>query len=100
MNHYIKISTESLKNDSNKITELALSAKKQLQAVYSEIEILDGMWDGPAKDVFLKQFDQDYELFKNLCRFVEVFADDMNNAALEYERCENNVKDAVKAIRV
>ena len=100
MNHYIKISTESLKSDSHKINELVTSAEKQLQVIYNEIEILDGMWDGPANEVFVKQFAQDYELFKNMCSFVRAFSNDMNNAAIEYERCENNVKDAIKAIRV
>lgn len=100
MNHYIKISTESLKSDSNKINELVISAEKQLQTIYNEIEILDGMWEGPANEAFVKQFAQDYELFKNMCSFVRDFSNDMNNAAIEYERCENNVKDAIKAIRV
>lgn len=100
MNHYIKINTESLKSDSNKISELALSAEKQLQKIYSEVEALDSMWDGPTNEAFVKQFAQDYELFKNICSFVKAFADDMNNAAIEYDRCENSVNDAIKAIRV
>lgn len=100
MNHYIKISTESLKSDSNAIFELAVAAEKQLQAINSEIEVLDNMWEGAANEAFTKQFTQDYEMFKRICKYVKDFAEDMNDAAIEYEECENSVRDAIKAIGV
>lgn len=100
MNHYIKINTEILRNDSNTIEELVVSAEKQLQDVFLETETLEGMWEGPAKEAFVSQLALDYETFKNVCDYVKAFAADLEKAAAEYERCESGVKEAINAIKV
>lgn len=100
MNHYIKINTETLRNDSGTIEELVISAEKQLQEVYLETESLEGMWEGSAKEAFVTQFALDYAALKNVCSYVKSFAENLGKAAAEYERCESGVKEAIDAIKV
>lgn len=100
MSHYIKINTSALRNDSRKIEDMAQNAEKELNEVYSLMEILDSKWDGPANEAFRQQFQGDYESFKAACSYVKSFANQLENAAKEYESCEDAINSAVKAIRV
>ena len=100
MNHRIKISADSLQNESRKISELVSKAEKELTKIYSEVETLNAMWDGPANETFIQQFIQDYEMFKQTCNFLRRFTEDMGRAADEYNRCENSVWNTVKSISV
>jgi len=100
MSQYIKINTAALRNDSRKIGDMVKNAEKELNDVYSLMEILDAKWDGPANEAFKQQFKADYENFKSVCNFVRSFSDQLENAAKEYEVCEDAINNAVKAIRV
>lgn len=100
MSYYIKINTVALKNDSKKIDDLVRNAEKELQEVYTAMKELDATWDGPANEAFNQQFAADYENFKNVCEYVKSFSSQLELAAKEYERCEENVNSAIKAIRV
>lgn len=100
MSQYIKINTAALRNDSRKIDDMVRNAEKELNEVYSLMGNLDAMWEGPAKVSFSQQFRADYENFKSVCGFVKAFSDQLEKAAKEYEICEENVNNAVKAIRV
>lgn len=100
MSQYIKINTEALRSDSRKIDDMVKNAEKELNEVYSLMENLDTMWDGPANEAFGRQFTTDYENFRSVCSFVKSFSDQLERAAKEYEVCEENVNNAVKAIRV
>ncbi len=98
--NYIKVSTGALNSDASELKEEAAKAKDQLHHMRDGITRLDSMWDGPANDVFTKQFNIDYELFLNICDNILAFANDLEKAAKEYDRCESSVMDVVKSIRV
>lgn len=100
MNRYIKVNTEALRNDSGKILELLGEVERQFREIYEEVNVIDGMWDGPANETFVAQFVSDYEMFAGTCSFIRSFAEDLGNAAAEYERCDEGVREAIKAIKV
>lgn len=100
MNHYINVNTDTLKRDSNDISTKVNNLLKELQNVYTEVETLDAMWEGPANAAFNAQFAADYENFTTVCEFINNFARDMNSAATEYERCEAEINSAIRSIRV
>ncbi len=97
---YIKVNTVALRNDARDLEEMAEQSKKQLVNMHSEIAALDRMWDGPANEAFVKQFNGDYELLNAICEGVKAFANDLREAAREYDKCEDSVESAVRAIRV
>ncbi len=100
MNHNITVNTDTLKKDSQDITTKAENLRASLEEVYNEVKALDTMWDGPANTAFNLQFAKDYENFKKVCTTIENFAQDMNNAASEYERCESEIQSVIKALKV
>ena len=100
MNYYIKINSAALRNDSKKVAELVGNAEKELKEAYTAMKELDAMWEGPANEAFVHQFVADYENFKSVCEYVKSFSSQLELAAKEYERCEENVNSAIKAIRV
>ena len=100
MGNYIKVNTAALSRDANDLRQLSQQASRQIKTMNSDMLALGAMWDGPAKSTFLQQFNIDVELFNEICKNVSLFADDLQKAAKEYDRCENSVFDAVKAIRV
>ncbi len=100
MGNYIKVNTSALNKDANDLRSLAKQAANQIKTMNSDMLALGSMWDGPAKSTFLQQFNVDVELFTEICKSVTSFSDDLHKAAKEYDRCENSVFDAVKAIRV
>ena len=98
--NYIKVNTSALRNDAGDLAEMAERARKQLKDMYDHIIALDGMWDGPANETFVQQFTGDYELLNSLCDSVKAFSNDLRDAAQEYDKCEDSVENAVRAIRV
>lgn len=98
--NYIKVNTGALRSDANELAEMAERARHQLKDMYESIVALDRMWDGPANETFVQQFTGDYELLNSLCDGVKAFSEDLKNAAQEYDKCEDSVENAVRAIRV
>ena len=100
MNHNITVNTDTLKKDSQDITTKAENLRASLEEVYNEVKALDTMWDGPANEVFVQQFNGDYELLNALCDSVKAFGEDLIDASREYEKCEDSVESAVRSIKV
>lgn len=100
MGYDIKVNSDALKNDSRSIEDLIVSAESQIEKIYQEVEVLDSMWEGPANEEFRRQFGVDYKNFKAVCKYIKEFSADLEKAATEYERCEDAVKSAIKAIKV
>lgn len=97
---YIRVNTNALKSDADDLREMAEASRKQLNDIKEHIVALDRMWDGPANEVFVQQFIGDYELLNALCDSVKAFADDLTEASAEYDKCEDSVESAVRAIKV
>ena len=98
--NYIRVNTGALRNDANELAEMAEQARRQLKDMYDHIIALDRMWDGPANETFVQQYTGDYELLNSICDSVKAFSNDLKDAAQEYDKCEDSVENAVRAIRV
>ena len=100
MGNYVKVNTYALRRDASELKNLSSTARNQIRTMQGDMIALGNMWDGPAKAAFLQQFGVDVELFTDICQSIIQFSEDLNKAAQEYDKCENSVLDAVKAIRV
>lgn len=98
--NYIRVNTSALRSDANELKEMAETSRKQLNEIRESIMHLDKMWDGPANEVFVQQFNGDYELLNALCDSVKAFGEDLIDASREYEKCEDSVESAVRSIKV
>lgn len=100
MGNHIKVNTAALRRDATELKALSVRAVRQIKTMQNDIVALSRMWDGPAKSAFLQQFEIDADLFLEICQGISQFSNDLDKASREYDKCENSVLDAVKAIRV
>lgn len=96
----ITVDTSILTGDINELQSALASAEKQLEDMFSQVAELDTMWDGPANEEFNRQFGNDHENAKNLCKTVASLIECMAYAREQYDLCENEVNSIVSAITV
>ena len=96
----IAVNTSTLTNDIAALQSALTSVRTQLDDMFNQVAELDTMWDGPANEEFNRQFGNDYENAKNLCKTVESIIECMTFARDQYNTCENEVNNIVSAIRI
>lgn len=96
----IAINTSTLANDIDALQNALASARAQLDDMFNQVAELDTMWDGPANEEFNRQFGNDYENAKNLCKTIESIIECMKFARNQYNTCENEVNHIVSAITI
>ena len=99
-NQEIADNTETLALDIAELNTTLETARKMLRDMFTQIQELDAMWDGPANDEFNKQFANDHENAKELCAAVESLIGCMEYAKEQYNSCENQVNGIVSSIYV
>ena len=98
--NYIEVDTGALRSDTDEIRESINTANTQLAGLFEEIQTLNGMWEGPANSAFNTQFNKDYETMGEILSQAELYADSLDKASEEYEKCENSVDSAIRAMRI
>ena len=96
----ITVNTSTLANDIDALQTTLVSARAQLDDMFNQVAELDTMWDGPANEEFNRQFGNDYENAKNLCKTIESIIECMKYARDQYNVCENEVSGIVSAITI
>ena len=96
----IAVNTSTLTNDIDALQTALVSARAQLDDMFNQVAELDTMWDGPANEEFNRQFGNDYENAKNLCKTIESIIECMKYARDQYNICENEVNSIVSAITI
>lgn len=97
-NQEIAVNTDTLASDIAELNSVLATARKMLNDMFTQIQELDAMWDGPANDEFNRQFANDYENAKGMCATVQSLIACMGYAKEQYNSCENQVNSIVSAI--
>jgi uncharacterized protein YukE len=84
---------ESLKND---LSGMRRTGDDMMNSIHE----LSAMWEGPAKEVFLVQFQSDYEMLQSMEEAIGGLIKGLEYAREQYDKCENDVSSAIYAIRV
>ena len=97
---YVNVDTDRLRgNISDMLNELE-AIKQDMRDLYENVEVLDGMWDGPANDEFNDQFTADYSLVTSNLEDIRKYLDNLDECRLLYNECENNVAQLVDTLQV
>lgn len=99
-NQEITVNTDTLASDIVELNSTLETARRMLNNMFTQIQELDAMWDGPANDEFNRQFANDYENAEGLCITVESLIACMEYAREQYNNCENQVNGIVSAISI
>lgn len=97
---YMEIDVSQLNSDIRSLKEGTEQAKKNLNSMLQEMEELNAMWQGRANQAFREQVEKDKAAIEKLLERLTYLSECMDYASGEYMRCENEVKDAVEAIRI
>lgn len=92
--------TDRLYRDIQEMRQEADRYREAAAQIYAAVQTLDASWEGPANETFKAAFLSDYrfcmELYKNISGILSSFEE----AAGEYDRCEQDVAELIRQIRV
>ncbi len=88
---FINVDTDRLKRDVESMLEELEVAKMQIKNLYDSVQVLNGMWDGPANDEFTKQFTADYMNVTGNLEDIKKYIDGLDNCRSSYDECDNTV---------
>ena len=100
MADYIEVDISTLDQDVRGLAETLEKVRKDMNDMFGTIKELNSMWEGPAHETFMAQFEGDSQVFEALCNTVEGIIDSMNNAKDAYRKCEANVRDEIEKIKI
>lgn len=97
---FIKINTDSLGADVNELRELISNSEANLEKMYESVTALDSMWDGPANESFVSQFNSDFTVFREIIALLRDLVDDMDDAKQKYNKCEDEVYSLISSMKI
>lgn len=100
MADYIEIDTSALNRDKQTIQSELERVRAGISQLREEMADLGAMWEGPAHDTFMAQFNTDYEFIRDFENEIGTYIETMEYAQSEYEKCEASVQDAIASIRI
>lgn len=100
MSQEIAINTGKLDNDITAMQERLNGILKDMEDMYSAVNALDAMWEGPANAAFIQQFANDQENMTELCEIIQDYIECLTFAKDEYVICENEINNIVSSIRI
>ena len=100
MADYIEVDITTLEQDVKTLEEALKSVEKDMSGMFDSVAALNTMWDGPANEAFVQQFEIDHQVFGNLCTTIREIIDSIENAKDAYRKCENNVSDEINRIKI
>lgn len=94
----IEVNTDMLASDTNQLTQQLQTARQFIKTMSEDMVQLDSMWDGPANEAFMAQFNNDAQYAEELCKMVEKLIECMENAKKQYDTCEAEVSSLIASI--
>lgn len=100
MADYIEVDTTALNRDKQTIQSELDRVRNEIGRLKDEMAGLSAMWEGPAHEAFMAQFNADYEFIQRFGNEIESYIETMEFALTEYQKCENVVEQAIESIRI
>ena len=100
MSDHIKVNTNNLKTGVNTIHSLMQTIEKELNDMEASVKELSGMWEGTAKDTFMKAYNDDIKALRKGIDSLKSVYEFEKNAENKYQSCERQVQELVNSIRI
>ena len=91
MSNIIRISTNSLQRDSEKIKELNDSIPILVKELEASMQELSGCWEGLAWAGFQKTTANYIEILTEVYQYIGKYTENMQNASQDYKRTEQDL---------
>ena len=99
MADYIEIDTAALERDRQTIQSELDRVRTGINQLKDKMVNLGSMWEGPAHNAFMAQFNADYEFIQEFENEIEKYIGTMEYAQREYQKCESQVQQTIASIR-
>lgn len=96
----IDVSTDQLGGDIRRLRETLGRARDHIEGLRVKMEVLNGMWEGPANLAMRRRFQEDHQRMLDLCGSLEELIETLESIRRAYDACEDQVRSAVDALRV
>lgn len=96
----IKINTTRLGTDAAQVLSLINNMERQLNNMKSNVDQLNGMWEGPAKQAFTQAFENDRSFAEAILKELKSLQGFETQAKDKYEKCEQQVSSLVDSIKI
>lgn len=96
----IEIETNALDADQRSMSACLQTVKNEIRQLIEEMQQLDSMWEGAAKQAFLAQFQNDCAIMEDICTNLTEYLTSMEKASMEYKKCESDVNDLIRSLRI
>lgn len=100
MADYIEIDISTLAQELQKLENALHLIRKEEKQMFTAMQELNQMWEGPANTIFTQQFERDRLVFDDMCEAVENIAKSIENAMDSYCRCEVSVRDEIDRMKI
>ena len=100
MANEIEMDTSLLGRDIDNLENTLTQLETWIEKMFDTINKMDTMWKGPANNVFNVQFKNDYETCKTMCGILRELIGSLNHAKEEYDKCEQNVNNMIRSIKI
>lgn len=96
----IAVNTDTLNSDINSMKDALKIVEEKSKNMQASIQELSGMWEGPAHNAFLAQFNTDCASLEELDSAIKELISCMEYADKEYVSCEQSVSSLIASIRI
>lgn len=96
----LAVNTALLDRDSDEMGRLLHRIVREVDGMYDAVRELGTTWEGPASEMFSRQFETDYEGTKAFCRTIGELIRCLEQSSRDYARTERRVADAVSSVRL
>lgn len=97
---YIEVNTGSLDRDCQELSQYMEETRKNLDSLLEILQMANAKWKGAANAAFNKQMSDDMEFLGGIIAEVGELLKCLGYAGQEYVKCENDVADAIAAVRI
>lgn len=96
----LKISTESLGSDIEKIATSIRNIRAYMTVIRNAAVALNSMWEGPSKQAFIQQINSDCENMESLLKTIAEYKNALENANTQYRETSGNIESYINSIRL
>jgi len=96
MANFMRVSTEAMKRDAERIQELNGAIPVLIEELDNSMQQLAACWEGAAWGMFQKNIADYTEMLGEIHKYMSEYASNMGRASNEYMHAEQDVLDLVK----
>lgn len=97
---HFEVDTDSLRRDANTLRQHLQVFSLAHSELCDKMAEIAGMWQGPAKEAFHLQFENNCAELAEVIKQIHDILDSMDTAAKEYDSCDDEIKGIINAIQI